>query len=131
MDLPYSRAESSNNRWGGDFNSISTSAAVALAARVKRAGEEFIGDLRELFLLDEQMNEWSPYERLLADAMAGKGALFAREGCMEAAWSVAEPVLREHSFVEVYEPGSWGPMAADGLIERDGGWHNPVSEQTV
>ena len=44
---------------------ISPNSAVALAARVKRAGEEFIGDQRELFLLDIQPNERSPYERLL------------------------------------------------------------------
>src|SRR5476649_600653 len=58
---------------------ISPSSAVALAARVKRAGKEFVGDQRELYLLDEQAGEEAPYERLLGDAMAGDGALFARE----------------------------------------------------
>ena len=57
---------------------FSPNSAVALAARVKRAGEEFIGDQRELYLLDVQPDEFSPYERLLGDAMAGAGAVHAR-----------------------------------------------------
>ena len=54
---------------------LSPSSAVALAARVKRAGKEFVGDQRELYLVEEQPGEESPYERLLGDAMAGDGAL--------------------------------------------------------
>ncbi len=75
---------------------ISPSSAVALAARVKRAGKEFVGDQRELYLVEEQPGEESPYERLLGDAMAGDGALFTREDAVEAAWAVVEPVLRTH-----------------------------------
>ena len=52
-----------------------TAAAIALAARVKRSGKEFVGDQRELFLIDEQSGAETPYERLLGDAMAGNGAL--------------------------------------------------------
>ena len=25
----------------------------------------------------------------------------------------------------VYEPGTWGPVEADRLIDRSGGWHKP------
>jgi glucose-6-phosphate 1-dehydrogenase len=58
---------------------------------VKRAGKEFVGDQHELYLLDEQPGEDSPYERLLADAMAGDSALFTREDTVEAAWAVVDP----------------------------------------
>ena len=75
---------------------LSPSSAVALAARVKRAGKEFVGDQRELYLVEEQPGEESPYERLLGDAMAGDGALFTREDAVEAAWAVVEPVLKNH-----------------------------------
>ncbi len=44
---------------------ISPNSAIALAARVKRAGKEFIGDQRELYLVEAQSGEESPYERLL------------------------------------------------------------------
>ncbi len=105
---------------------LSPNTAVALAARVKRAGKEFIGDQRELFLSEDQPGAETPYERLLSDAMAGDGALFSREDAVEAAWSVVEPVLDSHPAVHTYKPGSWGPNQADALIAPDGLWHNPI-----
>jgi glucose-6-phosphate 1-dehydrogenase len=105
---------------------IAPDAAIALAARVKRAGEEFIGNQRELYLLDAQPNEEEPYERLLSDAMDGDGALFTREDAVEAAWAVVDPVLGSHHRAHPYEPGSWGPKQADQLIAAHGRWHNPV-----
>ena len=104
---------------------LSPSSAVALAARVKRAGKEFVGEQRELYLLDERPAEQAPYARLLGDAMAGNGALFTREDAVEAAWSVVDPVLVKHRRATPYQRGSWGPAEADALIARDGGWHNP------
>ena len=104
---------------------LSPHSTIALAARVKRAGKAFIGDQREFSLLEEQAGEQSPYERLLTDAMAGDGALFAREDAIEAAWAVVEPVLVDHPPVHIYEPGSWGPPAANHFIAADGGWRNP------
>jgi glucose-6-phosphate 1-dehydrogenase len=105
---------------------LSPNSAVALAARVKRAGKEFVGDQRELYLLDEQAGEETPYARLLSDAMAGNGALFTREDAVEAAWAVLDPVLDTHHRAHPYKPGSWGPKQADALIAADGSWHNPI-----
>ena len=104
---------------------LSPNSAIALAARVKRAGKEFVGDQRELYLVDEQPNEEAPYERLLGDAMAGNGALFTREDAVEAAWAVVDPVLIKHHRTKPYKRGSWGPKAADALIAADGDWYNP------
>ncbi len=104
---------------------VAPSSAVALAARVKRAGKEFVGDQRELYLVDEQPGEQAPYARLLGDAMAGNGALFTREDAVEAAWAVVEPVLANHERARPYRRGSWGPREADALIAPDGRWHNP------
>jgi glucose-6-phosphate 1-dehydrogenase len=104
---------------------LSPSSAVALAARVKRAGNEFVGDQRELYLAEEQPGAELPYERLLGDAMAGDGALFTREDAVEAAWSAVEPVLEAHHRVRPYRRGSWGPREANALIAADGRWHNP------
>lgn len=104
---------------------LSPDSALAIAARVKRAGKEFVGEQRELFLLEEQAGQETPYERLLGDAMAGNGALFAREDAVEAAWAVVEPVLAKHHPVCRYKPGSWGPKQADSLLATDGNWNNP------
>jgi glucose-6-phosphate 1-dehydrogenase len=104
---------------------ISPGSAVALAARVKRAGQEFIGDQRELYLLNEQQGVEPPYERLLSDAMIGDGALFTREDAVEAAWAVVNRVLTNHSPALPYRRGTWGPKAADALLADHKGWHNP------
>lgn len=104
---------------------LSPNAAIALAARVKLAGEEFIGEQRELYLLEEQAGEEAPYERLLGDAMKGDGGLFTREDAVEAAWMVVDQVLKHHPRVRTYKRGTWGPKQADALIAADGGWHNP------
>ena len=104
---------------------LSPHSTIALAARVKRAGKAFVGEQREFSLLEEEPDEQSPYERLLADAMEGDGALFAHEDAIEAAWAVVEPVLDERPPVEIYAAGSWGPPAASNFIAADGGWRNP------
>jgi glucose-6-phosphate 1-dehydrogenase len=109
---------------------LSPSAAIALAARVKLAGKEFVGEQRELYLLEEQQGEEAPYERLLGDAMAGDGALFTREDAVEAAWAVVDPVLKTHHHVRPYRRGTWGPKEADAIIASDGGWHNPKPRET-
>jgi glucose-6-phosphate 1-dehydrogenase len=109
---------------------ISPGAAVALAARVKRAGKEFVGDQRELYLLDEQPGVETPYERLLGDAMTGDGALFAREDSVEAAWAVVDPILTRHQPAIAYKRGSWGPRQSEALLAGGCCWHNPIPERT-
>jgi glucose-6-phosphate 1-dehydrogenase len=65
------------------------------------------------------------YETLLLDAMVGDATLFMRADQVETAWSVIEPVLegwaatRPTDFPN-YSSGSWGPVAADALLARDG-----------
>ncbi|HEX2994132.1 MAG TPA: glucose-6-phosphate dehydrogenase [Anaerolineales bacterium] len=107
---------------------LSPHSAVALAARVKRKGKEFIGDQKELYLIEEEPGEQSPYERLLGDAMSGDHTLFTREDAAEAAWAVVDPVLMDHSRSLPYRRGSWGPEEANALIAKDGSWHNPSLE---
>jgi glucose-6-phosphate 1-dehydrogenase len=104
---------------------LSPGAAIALAARVKVAGKEFVGDQRELYLFEENPAAESPYERLLGDAMVGDGALFTRENAVEASWAVVDPVLKNHHRARPYKRGTWGPKEADAIIASDGGWHNP------
>ncbi|MBK6323944.1 MAG: glucose-6-phosphate dehydrogenase [Burkholderiales bacterium] len=103
-------------------------AGIALAARTKRPGKEFVGTQRELYLGEDDKSEMSPYERLLGDAMAGDRALFTDEDAVMAAWTVVEPVLANHGAALPYEPGSWGPDEASALIAGDGGWHEPAPD---
>ena len=110
---------------------LSPNAAVALAARVKHPGKEFVGDQRELYLIEELVGAESPYERLLSDAMIGDGALFTREDAVEAAWAAIDPVLNNHPRALPYKRGSWGPKQADALIPAPSQWHNPTRDETT
>jgi glucose-6-phosphate 1-dehydrogenase len=104
---------------------LSPHPAIALAARVKTAGKEFVGEQQELYLVEHLVGAEPPYERLLSDAMAGDGALFTREDAVEAAWAAVDKVLSKHSSAIPYKCGSWGPSQADKIIAGDTGWHNP------
>ncbi|HSO29930.1 MAG TPA: glucose-6-phosphate dehydrogenase [Candidatus Sulfomarinibacteraceae bacterium] len=65
------------------------------------------------------------YETLLLDAMLGDASLFTRADEVEAAWALATPIVE--SWLDApapafpnYPAGTWGPEAAETLIERDG-----------
>jgi glucose-6-phosphate 1-dehydrogenase len=106
----------------------SPTAAIALAARVKLPGKEYIGEQRELYLCEDLAGQEAPYERLLSDAMAGDGALFTREDAVEAAWAVVNPVLKKHHRAIRYKCGGWGPKQANALLGPGETWHNPGAE---
>ena len=65
-----------------------------------------------------------PYEELLGDAMAGNQTWFAREDYVEEAWRIIDPILNDQK-VQQYEPGTWGPGSANGLMDKFGGWQEP------
>ena len=131
LKAPPQRLFSDSVSFSGSSNylrfRLSPTSAIALAARVKRAGKEFVGVERELYLSDEQPGAEAPYERLLGAAMTGDGALFTREDAVEAAWAVVDPVLVRHKPALLYRRHTWGPKEADALIADDGGWRNPTS----
>lgn len=108
---------------------LSPGSAIAFAARVKRAGKEFVGDQRELYLCEDSPGERLPYERLLGDAMAGDSSLYSDQDAVEAAWAVVDPVLSNHHPARPYAPGTWGPAQAAALVSEDGGWRNPIPER--
>jgi glucose-6-phosphate 1-dehydrogenase len=71
------------------------------------------------------------YETLLLDAMVGDPSLFTRADEVERAWEILDPILAaweggEGGPLHFYGAGSWGPPAADELLERDGrAWRRP------
>jgi len=106
---------------------LSPDVTIAIGAHVKRPGEELIGDPTELKLVEHShADEMTAYERLLGDAMAGDGALFAGQDGAEAAWAIVEPVLDLATPVHEYEPNSWGPPEAEKLAADICGCDSPV-----
>ena len=70
------------------------------------------------------------YERLLLDAMKGDATLFARTDSVHAAWKFVQPILdykANSGRIHEYEAGTWGPVAADKLIAKQGKvWRKPT-----
>jgi glucose-6-phosphate 1-dehydrogenase len=65
------------------------------------------------------------YETLILDALLGDASLFTRADEVEAAWSVVTPIDAAWASMPAprfpdYAAGTWGPEAADELMERDG-----------
>ncbi len=71
------------------------------------------------------------YERLIHDAMLGDATLFPHSQEIEESWKIINGILEgwesfpPQSFPN-YEPGTWGPIEAEMLMERDlRRWRNP------
>jgi glucose-6-phosphate 1-dehydrogenase len=76
------------------------------------------------------------YERLLRDCMAGDATLFQRADMVEAGWNVIQPVLDVWHALPArgfpnYAAGSWGPLEADELLERDGRAWRRIGEEEI
>jgi glucose-6-phosphate 1-dehydrogenase len=110
---------------------LSPEVVISAGARVKQHGEQMRGEPVELIARHEPRSEQSPYERLLRDALRGDPSLFTRDDSVEAAWRVIDPVLGNAGPVHEYEPGSWGPPAAAGIVDGSEGWHDPKPEATA
>lgn len=108
---------------------ISPEMVVALGTKVKKPGENMVGERIELVAHHQLPNEMEPYELLLGDAVNGDATLFAREDSVEAAWRVVDPVLANASRLYEYEPNTWGPPEVDQALSPNGGWHNPKPEE--
>ena len=101
---------------------------VTIGVQIKRPGEQLVSREVDLtYRFDERIEgpREEAYERLIGDALDGDQRLFARADTVEEAWRVIEPLLDDAPPVLPYPPGSWGPDAADALIDGDGGWHHP------
>jgi glucose-6-phosphate 1-dehydrogenase len=67
----------------------------------------------------------TPYEVLLHAAMIGDSTRFTRQDGVEETWRIMQPLLDDPPPVHTYEPGSWGPSAADELVAGHGRWRDP------
>ena len=70
------------------------------------------------------------YERLMLDAMVGDPTLFIRDDEVEQAWKIVTPIQEAWESGQApltrYPAGTWGPRAADRLIEATGRrWRRP------
>ncbi|MBC8155008.1 MAG: glucose-6-phosphate dehydrogenase, partial [Bacteroidetes bacterium] len=101
---------------------------IRLRFQVKRPGQTLAIDPVEMvfsYKTAYEGQEPEAYETLLLDVMTGDATLFMRADQVEAAWRVVTPILDAWSSettadLPTYAPGSWGPEAADALVQHDG-----------
>ncbi len=107
--------------------------AISMRFGLKKPGSGFEAkevsmDFRYADLAGAQV--LTAYERLLLDAMKGDATLFARTDAVHAAWKFVQPILdykANGGRIHEYEAGTWGPVAADKLIAKQGKvWRKPT-----
>ncbi|MDP9120780.1 MAG: glucose-6-phosphate dehydrogenase [Acidobacteriota bacterium] len=86
-----------------------------------------LGQVRMAFQYEDYFGRTpeTGYETLLYDCMAGDSTLFQRSDLVEVGWSIVTPILdvwkalAPRSFPN-YTANTWGPKAAEDLIQQDG-----------
>ena len=114
---------------------LSPEVVISTGARVKKAGEHMEGQQVELIARSTRGGGKSPYEQLLGDAIEGDTSLFTRDDSVEEAWRIVEPLLPDshgnhETPITIYEPGTWGPPSAAGLVSEGRHWHDPQPESS-
>jgi glucose-6-phosphate 1-dehydrogenase len=99
--------------------------SLAIGAKVPGAGMS-IRTVHMDFLYGGAFRTGLPeaYERLILDAMLGDATLFTRADEVDEQWALVDSVVaawkRDRPNFPNYPAGTWGPAAADSLIQRDG-----------
>jgi glucose-6-phosphate 1-dehydrogenase len=107
---------------------LSPEFGISLGAAIK-APEQIAVQPVELQVASSKTGPVDAYESLLGDAMRGDSFRFAGEEEVEEAWRIVDPAIQANTPIHEYEPGTWGPMAAEGL--PPGGWFRAGSESTT
>jgi glucose-6-phosphate 1-dehydrogenase len=105
---------------------IDPDAGARVLLEAKQPGEEKLRRVHLDLLFKQQFgNQPGPYERLLADALAGYQQRFAREDSVIETWRIVQPLIDKPCELETYAKGSWGPEGASNLLHGYGGWRRP------
>jgi glucose-6-phosphate 1-dehydrogenase len=105
---------------------LDPSTGVRLVVDAHRAHDAGPGDITlDMEFADEGGEAPTPYEVLLLAALLGESGRFKRQDVVEENWRIMQPLLDAPGEVHPYAPGTWGPVAADSLLEAHGGWHGP------
>jgi glucose-6-phosphate 1-dehydrogenase len=97
-----------------------------MIVEAKQPGAEALRQVHLDLLFQQQLGEEpTPYEKLLGDALVGDRERFADQDAIDQTWRIVEPLLDSPTELRSYERGSWGPDAANRLVDGHGGWRTP------
>lgn len=106
--------------------SLQPDEGFALTFEVKIPGEQFELQTRrmEFHYRDAFGTLASGYETLLLEITRGDQTLFVHAEETVASWRIFTPLLRKRLSSHAYAAGSWGPAAADKLLDAGDFWTN-------
>jgi glucose-6-phosphate 1-dehydrogenase len=111
---------------------IDPDAGLSWLFEAKEPAEEALRRVQLGLLFEQQLGDQpGPYERLLADALAGNQQRFAREDSVLETWRIVQPLLDKPCQLETYKKGSWGPEGASNMLHGYGGWRKPWLPEDV
>jgi len=90
-----------------------------------------VRDVTMDFSYGHAFTEASPeaYERLILDVLLGDPPLFPRHREVELSWKILDPIEKfwaSQGQPELYRSGTWGPVSAELMMQRDGrAWRRP------
>ena len=106
---------------------IGDHAGVGVSLRIKQPGVDAAApELLNMDFATALGDMPTPYERLLTDAMKGNDSLFPSQDVIDETWRIVQPLIDAPPPVQEYQPGTWGPDAAQAMTRHVGGWRPPT-----
>lgn len=131
--LPFTDTETEELGQNAVVIRVQPDEGVTMRFGAKVPGNQMeVRDVTMDFGYGRAFTESSPeaYERLILDVLLGDPPLFPRHEEVELSWKILDPIerfwSRSRATVEQYPAGTWGPAAADEMMQRDGRtWRMP------
>ena len=131
--LPFTDTETEELGQNAVVIRVQPDEGVTMRFGAKVPGNQMeVRDVTMDFGYGRAFTESSPeaYERLILDVLLGDPPLFPRHEEVELSWRILDPIERfwskQKGAVEQYPAGTWGPAAADAMMQRDGRtWRMP------
>ncbi len=124
--LPFTDTETEELGQNAVVIRVQPDEGVTMRFGAKVPGNEMeVRDVTMDFGYGRAFTESSPeaYERLILDVLLGDPPLFPRHREVELSWRILDPIEEywaSEGTVEQYPAGTWGPDAADAMMEHDG-----------
>ncbi|MFX4287214.1 glucose-6-phosphate dehydrogenase [Janibacter sp. G349] len=131
--LPFTDTETEELGQNAVVIRVQPDEGVTMRFGAKVPGNQMeVRDVTMDFGYGRAFTESSPeaYERLILDVLLGDPPLFPRHEEVELSWKILDPIERfwakQRGGVDQYPAGTWGPAAADEMMQRDGRtWRMP------
>ena len=104
---------------------------MRFGAKVPGGSTMEVRDVNMDFSYGRSFTENSPeaYERLILDVLLGDPPLFPTTEEVNLSWEILDPIEQFWATLgqpQAYRAGTWGPVQADEMLERDGRhWRMP------